>query len=143
MAKKLRLSGFDILGIALLLVLLVSVRLFQDNLFYDPLIVFFKKDTKILPQMDVMRLLLGLLFRYALNTAFSLGILWLVFKDWAIIRLSAILYSIFFILLIVAFVVTISMDSPHLLALFYVRRFLIQPIFLILFIPAFYYQKKA
>jgi exosortase F-associated protein len=28
------------------------------------------------------------------------------------------------------------------LALFYVRRFLIQPIFLLLLIPAFYFQKK-
>jgi exosortase F-associated protein len=25
---------------------------------------------------------------------------------------------------------------------FYVRRFLIQPLFIILFIPAFYYQKR-
>jgi exosortase F-associated protein len=26
--------------------------------------------------------------------------------------------------------------------LFYIRRFLIQPIFLLLFLPAFYYQKQ-
>lgn len=143
MGRKLKLSGIDILGIILLLVLLVSVRLFQDRLFYDPLIAFFKADDKALPQMDTMQLLLSLLFRYALNTVFSLGILWLVFKDRGIIRLSSILYSVFFVLLIVAFIISINMDSPHLLAIFYIRRFLIQPLFLILFIPAFYYQKKS
>lgn len=143
MGRKLKLSGIDIAGIILLLILLVCVRLFQDRLFYDPLIAFFKADDKALPQMDTMQLLLSLLFRYALNTVFSLGILWLVFKDRGIIRLSAILYSVFFVLLIVAFIISINMDSPHLLAIFYIRRFLIQPLFLILFIPAFYYQKKA
>jgi exosortase F-associated protein len=29
------------------------------------------------------------------------------------------------------------------LGLFYVRRFLIQPLFLLVLIPAFYFQKKA
>lgn len=143
MGRKLKLNGLDFFGIILLLVLLVSVRLFQDRLFYDPLIVFFKNDNKTLPKVDTMQLLLSLLFRYVLNTIFSLGILWLIFKDRGIIRLSAILYSVFFILLIVAFIISINMDSPHLLAIFYIRRFLIQPLFLILFIPAFYYQKKA
>lgn len=143
MGRKLKLNGLDFFGIILLLVLLVSVRLFQDTLFYDPLIVFFKNDNKMLPKVDTMQLLLSLLFRYVLNTIFSLGILWLIFKDRGIIRLSAILYSVFFILLIVAFIISINMDSPHLLAIFYIRRFLIQPLFLILFIPAFYYQKKA
>ncbi|MFY7758816.1 MAG: exosortase F system-associated membrane protein, partial [Flavobacterium stagni] len=30
----------------------------------------------------------------------------------------------------------------HKVELFYLRRFLIQPLFLLLFVPAFYYQKR-
>lgn len=143
MAKKAGLSGVDIAGIILLLVLLVSVRIFQERLFYDPLIAFFKTDDKILPELDTVKLVLSLFFRYVLNTIFSLGILWLIFKDKSVVRLSALLYALFFILLITGFIVVINMDSPHLLTVFYIRRFIIQPLFLILFIPAFYYQKKA
>ena len=36
----------------------------------------------------------------------------------------------------------IKFGETNKMNLFYIRRFIIQPIFLILFIPAFYYQKK-
>jgi exosortase F-associated protein len=33
-------------------------------------------------------------------------------------------------------------EHPATFVVFYVRRFIIQPLFIILFIPAFYYQKR-
>jgi len=141
-----KLRATDIAGIALLLILLVCVRIFQERLFYDPFLPFFRStgfETHPLPQYNSVKLLMSLFFRYALNTLFSLGILWLIFKDASIIRLSAILYFIFFIVLAVALIVVVNAENVNMLVLFYVRRFLIQPLFLILFVPAFYYQRNV
>ena len=128
-------------GILLLLILLVAVRLFQENLFYDPLLPFFKTENKVLPDYNSFKLFAGLAFRYFLNSIFSLAIIYLAFKDRGIVRLAAILYGLFFVVFITAFFIIINTDDVNLLLLFYIRRFLIQPLFLILFLPAFYYQK--
>jgi exosortase F-associated protein len=52
-------------------------------------------------------------------------------------------YLLFFIILIsLFFIVLFFFGETNKMTLFYIRRFLIQPIFLLLFLPAFYYQKK-
>ena len=124
-----------------MVVLLVAVRIFEDRLFYDPFLLFFKHEGKVLPGYNGFKLFLALAFRYLLNSGFSLGIIWLVFKDRAVLKLTTVLYIVFFILLIAALFMVLATDAPSHLLLFYVRRFLIQPLFLILFLPAFYYQK--
>lgn len=142
MQKKRSVNIVSAIAIALLLVLLALVRFYQEDLFYDPLIPFFKTDSVILPYLDMQKLLGGLTLRYLINTVLSIGILWFCFKNKSIIRLTAILYGGFFIALMIAFIIVVNTEKPNLLALFYIRRFLIQPLFLILFIPAFYYQRK-
>ncbi|QAA81640.1 exosortase F system-associated protein [Aequorivita sp. H23M31] len=141
MKRLLRIVGIIICGILLLL-----VRGFEDNLFYDPLLEFFKGDyTRMpIPEMDVSSLLMGLAFRYFLNTLISLFILWLVFLDRGIIKLSVLLYVVLFALFMVVFTLLIySLEgTDNLLVLFYVRRFLIQPLFLLILVPAFYFQKQ-
>lgn len=126
--------------------MLLLIRGYEDVLFYDPLLDYFKGDYKNLPlpDMDVVMLQLGVGFRYVLNTAISLGILWLIFKDVEIIKLSAVLYVALFVLLLMAFnfIIYTSEGVENQLTLFYVRRFLIQPVFLLVLLPAFYFQKK-
>lgn len=134
-----------ILGIIVFASLLVLIRFFEDTLFYDPLLEFFKMDYKTLPlpKMDIYPLLTSVVFRFLMNTILSLVILWFVFRDKEIIKFSVILYSFLFILLFTAFifiVFTSEGTSSH-MVLFYVRRFLIQPLFLLLLLPAFYFQK--
>jgi len=59
------------------------------------------------------------------------------------IQFVSVLYVFFFLILIGLFFSMLYFYEEHNnLILFYVRRFLIQPIFVILFIPAFYYQKQ-
>lgn len=142
MQKKRSVNIVSAIPIIVLLILLAVVRFYQEDLFYDPLVPFFKTDSVILPFLDIPKLLGGLTLRYAINTLLSLAILWFCFKDKSIIRLTAVLYGAFFIILMVAFIIVINAEKPNLLALFYIRRFLIQPLFLILFIPAFYYQRR-
>jgi exosortase F-associated protein len=133
--------------ISLILVcLLAAVRAFEDNLFYDPFLIYFEGDYMALPlpEFNALLLFLGLLFRYVLNTVLSLGIIYFLFKDKEIIKFASVLYLIFFLVLMGAFFFILYFyDNQNNLLLFYVRRFLIQPLFLILFIPAFYYQRLS
>src|SRR5690606_38643213 len=124
---------------------LALIRNFEDELFYDPLLDFFKGNyfSAAIPPLDHFKLLGGLSFRYLLNTAISLGILYTIFKQTDVIKFAGILYCIFFIGLIVSFFVILNFYSPDKSSvLFYVRRFIIQPLFLLLFLPAFYYQNQ-
>ncbi len=130
--------------ILVLVTLLMLVRAFEKQLFYDPFLVYFNGDyLKLpLPAFNSGLLFLGLLFRYSLNTIFSLGILYLLFKDREMISFAAVLYVLLFVILTAAFFFIIYFfKSEENLLLFYVRRFLIQPLFVIVFIPAFYFQK--
>jgi exosortase F-associated protein len=134
-----------VLGILALAALLVLIRAFEDALFYDPLLHFFEMDYKSmpLPEMDTFALQSGIALRFLLNTIISLAILWLVFQDRGIIKLSLILYSFLFAILFMAFsfIIFTSEESSGHFVLFYVRRFLIQPLFLLILLPAFYFQK--
>ena len=138
--NKLRLIQF-----LFLVVLLVLIRAFENQLFYDPFLDFFKKDfTKLrLPSVNSTQLFRALLFRYTLNTAISLGVIYLIFKEIMMVKFAFILYYFLFMILIVAFFYIIFFTREnHTWILFYIRRFLIQPIFLLLFVPGFYYQKQ-
>jgi len=145
--------------IGLLVGLLVAIRTFENALFYDPLIAFFKLDhsTQMLPNLDTFKLIGNVALRFWFNTIISLVILWLLFNKKEIIKVSILLYAIVFVVLLIAFVMLLSLSpsepvigetqietgSGGHLALFYIRRFLIQPVLLLLLIPAFYFQKKT
>ncbi len=131
--------------IGFLFLLLVAVRAFEGMLFYDPFLEFFKNDYLLakIPDYDGMKLFWSHLFRYTVNTLLSLAILYVAFKDRQIVVLSSILYGFVFVILIVAYFYLIKHDlKEDYLLTFYVRRFLIQPILLLVLLPAFYYQKK-
>ncbi|OCB74486.1 exosortase F system-associated membrane protein [Flavobacterium crassostreae] len=144
MLKKQSECYLAIVLVLLLVLLLIGVRVYEDELFYDPFLNYFKTDFKTapLPPYNALQLFLGLVFRYALNMLFSMGLLYVVFKEIAWIKFAAFLYVFFFMVLVFWFYLLVSFWEPvNTLGLFYVRRFLIQPLFVLLFIPAFYYQK--
>jgi exosortase F-associated protein len=134
------------IALAMLFVMaLVLIRAYEDSLFYDPFLDYFKSDYHNLPipKIDNLQLIFGLFFRYFLNTALSLAIIYVLFKDIDAVKFASVLYFIFFILLLAAFFfILLRNGDTNKMGLFYVRRFLIQPIFLLLFLPAFYYQKQ-
>lgn len=140
--KKIRTVFF----IVILCLLLLLIRAFEDVLFYDPLLKYFKGDYKHfpLPEMDMMKLQINIVYRFVLNTGISLGIIWLFFKDKQILKLSVLLYGVLFLLLLIGFnaVIYTSEGVGNKLPLFYIRRFLIQPIFLLILLAAFCFQKK-
>ena len=132
------------LGLFLFL-LLVLLRVFEDLIFYDPFLVYFKSNyqNSSLPKLNIIKLFFSLGFRYYFTSMISLGLLRLFFNDSRVIKFSVFLYSFLGIILMVTFFfVLIKFGETNKMNLFYIRRFIIQPIFLILFIPAFYYQRN-
>ncbi|SFD12132.1 exosortase F system-associated membrane protein [Algibacter pectinivorans] len=124
-------------------VLLVLIRFYEDVLFYDPYLTFFQNDYLYIdsPRREIAKLVGFTTLRYALNTVVSLAILLVVFKDKSIIKFSALIYVLAFLALMVFylyFVINPRQEDYYLF--FNIRRFLIQPILLILLLPAFYYH---
>lgn len=120
------------------------VRAFESQLFYDPLLEYFKNDYLYKPiyDMDLPCLTLNLLFRYTLNSLISLGLIWVLFKRSDYLKFSVYFLILAFTFLIIVFMLLLrdNLESGYLL-LFYIRRFIIHPLFLLLLLPAFYYQK--
>lgn len=145
MLKNLYRNKLNFAVILFLIILLIAIRTFEDSIFYDPFLDYFKLNYNNLPlpKVDVIKLFFSLGFRFYLNSIISLGLLRLIFNDAKIIKFSIFLYSIFGIILMVSFFfVLLKFGETNKMNLFYIRRFIIQPIFILLFIPAFYYQKK-
>ena len=130
--------------IVILFLILVAIRGFEDVLFYDPYLTFFENDYLYIdsPRREVAKLVLFTTFRFFLNTIASIGILFLFFNDKTIIKFSVLLYTLAYLVLLIPFLYFVINPKQEDYYLFFnVRRFLIQPILLILLLPAFYYHR--
>lgn len=132
------------IGISVLVVLLALVRWFQNDLFYDPYLLFFENDYLYIdsPRQETLKLVANTMFRFFINTVLSLSILYVFFKDWSIVKFSALIYFFSFLILIILYLYFVLDPKQEQYYLFFnVRRFLIQPILLLLLLPAFYYNR--
>lgn len=137
-------SIVKLIGLVVLFGLLVLIRAFENELFYDPYLTFFKSDYLYIdnPRREVFKVTLFTALRYFLNTVISLGIIFMLFKDRNMIKFSVLIYGIsFFILLLFYLYFVINPKQEDYYIFFNIRRFLIQPILLLLLLPAFYYDK--
>jgi len=130
--------------ILVLLGLLVLIRVFENQLFYDPYLLFFKNDYLYMdfPRREVLKLTLFTSLRYILNSILSIGIIYLFFKDKSIVKFSVLIYAIAYMILVSIFLYFVINPRQEDYYLFFnFRRFLIQPVLLLLLLPAFYYYK--
>lgn len=124
--------------------LLIVIRAFENELFYDPYLAFFKNDYLYIdnPRREVFKLTLFTGLRYFLNTILSLGIIFIFFKERSVVKFSALIYSVAFIILLTFFLYfVINPRQEDYYIFFNIRRFLIQPLLLLLLLPAFYYHQ--
>ena len=123
---------------------LIGVRVMEDRLFYDPFLNYFHEADKNVsfPSFEWGRLIAGHLFRFILNLFFSCLVIhfWFNNRQWTI--QGAILISIIFIITFPIYLYCIydRFETGYLFS-FYMRRFVIQPLILLLIIPMFYYRK--
>ena len=130
--------------IFVLFLLLVLIRYFEDQLFYDPYLLFFKNDYLYMdyPRREVFKLATFTSLRYFLNSLISIGILYMFFKDKSVVKFSVIIYIASYIILLLMFLFFVINPKQEDYYLFFnLRRFLIQPIIVLVLLPAFYYYK--
>lgn len=140
MNKFIKLSLIGVLVIALAL-----VRYFEHDLFSDPLLEFYNSEYRYFeaPEFDTLQIIGTTSWRFLLNTILSLAIIWIAFPSKKTILFSLGFYGFAYVGLITAFWFFMTdMKADNYLIIFYIRRFLIQPIFVIILLPAFYYQKS-
>ncbi|WP_333596629.1 exosortase F system-associated membrane protein [Chryseobacterium flavum] len=124
---------------------LISVRVFEDRFFYDPFLNYFHEANKniALPEFEWGKLVTGHVFRFILNLLFSCLIIQGLFKnkEWTV--QGAVLIIIVFIITFPVYVYCINdhFDIGYLFS-FYMRRFVIQPLIILLVVPMFYYRKQ-
>lgn len=130
----------------IMVLLLASIRIFEESLFYDPYLNYFKSDFNHLPLPIVNKFSLfkSLFFRYILNSIVSIAFIQFAFKDFDFTKFAIVLYGFLFIILTIIFYFALAFYAEeNKMILFYIRRFLIQPIFLLLIIPGFFIQKRT
>lgn len=123
---------------------LVLIRAFENDLFYDPYLEFFKDDYLSLdsPRRELLKLVFFTTLRYVLNSVISIAILYVFFKDMSIVKFATLVYVVAYVVLIGLFLFyVISPKQEDYIIFFNIRRFLIQPLLLILLLPAFYYNR--
>ena len=124
---------------------LISVRSLEDKIFFDPFLEFFKADYKVAQVPDFIwgKLMLSHFFRFALNLIFSAIVVHFMFlnKKWTIQAVVLMAVAFLFFFPIYLWCLYSKMEIGYLFT-FSVRRFVIQPIILLLIIPIFYYRKK-
>lgn len=133
-----------IILILILFLFLVLIRVFENELFYDPYLLFFKNDYLHIdsPRREIFKLTVFTSLRYLLNSVISLGIIYLFFKDTSVVKFSTAVFVIAYLVLIILYLYFVIHPRQEDYYLFFnFRRFLIQPILLLLLLPAFYYYK--
>lgn len=124
---------------------LIGVRILEDKIFYDPFLNYFHEANKNLsfPSFEWEKLIISHFFRFILNLFFSCLIIYFWFKNkqWTI--QGAILITIIFAITfpIYLYCIYTQFEMGYLFS-FYMRRFVIQPLILLLIIPLFYYRKQ-
>ena len=131
-------------GIAICLVFgLILVRKYENDIFYDPFIDYFHHfGRKLFPTFDLGKLNASIMLRYLINTLISVLIIWFIFWNKKYVKFSIIVLIVALIILLPIYNYLISTKfSSGELVFFYIRRFLIQPMFLLILVPCFYYQE--
>ncbi len=123
---------------------LIGVRVEEDRFFYDPFLRFFNEVDKknAFPDFQWWKLIYNHIFRFLLNLFFSALIIQFIFRKISWTVQGILMITVVFL---VTFPIYLYCISTHFevgyLFSFYMRRFVIQPIILLLIIPLFYYRK--
>ena len=123
---------------------LIGVRMVEDKVFYDPFLNYFHEANKNadFPHFEWSKLILHHLFRFVLNLFFSALVVHFIFKNKRWTFQAVILMVIVFVITfpIYLYCIHTKFEIGYLFS-FYMRRFVIQPLILLLIIPMFYYRK--
>ena len=125
---------------------LISIRMLEDQILYDPFLPYFHEANKhaVFPNFELAKLIFSYSLRFLLNLFFSGMVVYFVFKNKAWTVQAIILMGIVFAITLPIYLYCIhtKFEIGYLFS-FYMRRFVIQPLILLVIIPLFYYRKKT
>jgi len=125
---------------------LIGVRILEDKIFYDPFLEYFHEANKNIafPSFEWGKLIISHFFRFAINLFFSVIIIYFLFKNKQWTLQGALMITIIFLITFPVYLYCVSdrFEIGYLFS-FYMRRFVIQPLILLLVVPMFYYRKQV
>lgn len=124
---------------------LVLVYVFQRDLFFDPfenLII--DPQNPQLPEFNKARYVFSKIFRFLLNDFFSLLVIWGLFGNKSYLRFAVIVFLFGFLILLPMYLVgALFFFADTFFILNHLHRIVLNPVLMMLLIPAFYYQQQA
>ncbi len=132
---------FKIVFSSIVIISLIAVRLFEREWFPEAFQDFFSSGrylTEDLPSLHPSDYF-SVIFRYAVNSVFSIVLLYIWFPDRPLIRFIIKIYLYSGIILFVFLGLVVYFYHPgRYTALFYIRRFMIQPLWLFVLFPVLF-----
>ena len=123
---------------------LIGVRILEDQIFYDPFINYFHIANKHahFPDFEWFKVIINYVLRFGFNLILSAIIIHFIFKNKDCTVQAVILMLIIFAITLPIYLYCIDtkFEIGYLFS-FYIRRFVIQPLILLMIIPLFYYRK--
>ncbi|MFZ4930705.1 exosortase F system-associated membrane protein [Chryseobacterium sp. Mn2064] len=124
---------------------LIGVRVLENTIFYDPFLGYFHEATQNMefPSFDWGKLIVSHVFRFVLNLFFSCLIIYGLFKSKGWTFQGGVMIGIVFLISLPIYLYCIydRFEIGYLFS-FYMRRFVIQPLIILLLVPMFYYRKQ-
>lgn len=123
---------------------LIGIRVLESQLFYDPFLEYFKYsgEGKIFPEINWWSMTASYVFRFLLNLICSLVVIQFLFRKKAWTLQAGVLILLVFVIVFPIYLICIhNQFEIGEMFVFYIRRFVIQPLTLLLIIPSFYYRK--
>ncbi len=122
---------------------LIIVYVFQRQLFFDPFQDFiYNPQNPQYPEFNKLAYVISKIIRYILNDGFALLIIWGLFKNKSYMRFAMIIFAIgLFLLLPLYLYLVINHFHSTYTFLNHLHRLVLNPVLMMLLIPAFYYQQ--
>jgi len=143
--SKIQWKPYQRLGIiAIGAVGLVLMYLLQRQLFYDPLQDFvYNPVIDNRPSIEGFRFIAGKVIRYVLNDVFAIFILMGLFADRKYLRLALAVFLFGLVVLLPAYFIAVFYFLPEVYStLNHIHRLVLNPVLMLMLIPAIYYQKR-
>lgn len=123
---------------------MILVYVFQIELFYDPLNHFqYNPQDPQVPEIDTWKLVLSKSVRYLLNDTLGLMVIWGLFGNKKYLQFAVFVFLFGFLILLPLYLILVTnfyVETRPFLN--HLHRLVLNPVLMMLLIPAFYYQKS-
>jgi exosortase F-associated protein len=124
---------------------LILVYVFQLQLFYDPFQVIIPNNVADLNlEINTSAYILSKVLRYILNDGFALLLIWGLFGNKRYMRFAMLVFLFGLVVLLPLYLVlTLHYYASAYAFLNHLHRLVLNPVLMMLLIPAFYYQRRS